>query len=94
MVRSPGTAIVARASSSQGHATPGNNHRTVPVAHAGAARTEDVAVAQVGIGVNAQRRQLQLAFQGAAVERLNVDQLVREAIGARRRSCPGPGHRT
>ncbi len=59
------------------HGPPGHDHRTVAVAHARAARTEDVAIAQVGVGMNAQGRQLQLAFEGPAVERLDVDQLVR-----------------
>ena len=66
-----------------GHAAPGNDHRTVAVAHAGAARAENVAVAQVGVGVNAHGRQFQLALEGAAIERLDVDQFVREAIAAR-----------
>ena len=45
------------------HAPPGDDHRAVAVAHARPARAEDVAVAQVGVGVDADGRQFQLALQ-------------------------------
>ena len=56
----------------------GDDHRPVVVAHAGAAGAEDVLVGQVGVGVQADGGQLQLALEGPAVERFDIDQLVRE----------------
>ena len=60
----------------------GDDHRAVAVAHARAARAEHVLVVQEGVGVDADRGQLQLALERAAVERLDVDQLVRELVVA------------
>ena len=65
------------------HAPFGDDHRTIPVAHACPARTENVAMAEEGIGVDADRRQLQIALERTLVERLDVDQLVRKPIPAR-----------
>ena len=60
----------------------GDDHRAVAVAHARPARAEHVAVGQMGVGVQADGRQFQLAAEGPAVERLDIDQLVLEAVAA------------
>ena len=50
--------------------------RAVPVAHRRAMRKQRVAVAEVGVGVNRDRRDLELAAHRALVEALDVLQLV------------------
>ena len=57
-----------------------HDHRAVAVAHAGAAGAEEIVVGQIGVGVQADGRQLQLAGEGAAVERFDIDQLVAEFV--------------
>ena len=83
MVSVPGTAIVLPRSDSIERGLPGHDHRAVVVPHARPAGAKDVLVGQVGIGVQAEGRQLQFAREGPAVERLDIDQLVLEAEAAR-----------
>ena len=61
----------------------GHEHRPVTLADAGPAGAEHVEPAEMGVGVDADGGQFQLAGQGPAVERLDVLQLVREAVLAR-----------
>ena len=95
----PWSACPERRSSGRGatrasRGSPGDDHRAVIVAHARAAGAQDVLIGQIGIGMQAERGQLQFAGKSPAVERFDIDQLVLEPIAARSRSCPSPGHRT
>ena len=81
----PSSACRARRSSDRGSdrrssaAVAGDDHRAVAVAHAAAAWAEGVLVEQMGVGVDADGRDFQLAAQGPAIERLDVLQLVAES---------------
>ena len=59
-----------------------HQHRPVAVAHARAAGQQRVAIAHVGVGVDRDRRDVQLAAQGALVQRLDVLEPMLEAIAA------------
>ena len=61
------------------HRLAGDDHRPVAVAHARAARAQDVLVVQKGVGVDAHGREFELGLERPAVERFDVDQLVRES---------------
>ena len=82
MVNVPGTAIERRANVVDRCRLPGDDHRAITVAHAGAAGAKNILVGQIGVGVQADGRQFQLAGKGAAVERFDVDQLVLEGVAA------------
>ena len=60
------------------HRLAGDQRRTVLIAHARPRGQQGIAVGQVGEGVDADRRDLQLAAQGPLVERLDVLELVDE----------------
>ena len=76
----PGTAtfalqIVVR------HGLQRNDHRPVALAHAAAAAHQRVVVLDVGIGVKADRRHIvERLFFGAAVQRLDIAQGMRELV--------------
>ena len=61
---------------------PGDQHRAIAIAHAGPAGAKHVAIGEMGVGVQADGRQFQLAVKGPAVERFDIDQFVLEAIAA------------
>jgi len=50
----------------------GHDHRSVTIAHAGPARQQCILPADIGIGMNANRRNIQLAPCRALVESLDV----------------------
>ena len=81
-------------SSLDGQRLAGDDHRAIAVAHAASARQQGVLVEQCGVGVDADGRHFQFAAQSAAVERLDVLQLVTELQIAGVESCRGPGRRT
>ena len=58
----------------------GDDHRPVVVADAGTARAQGVLVGDIRVSVQADGGQLQLAREGPLVQRLDILQLVREAI--------------
>ena len=65
---------------------PSHHDRTVPVAERGAVRQEHVAVGDVGVGVEGDGGDVELACHRAPVQRLDVGELVveREALGVDR----------
>jgi hypothetical protein len=67
----------------------GHQHRAVAVAHAGAAGQQRVERADVSIGVNADRGDVQLASRGQFVQRLDVAQNMLELEAARRNQFLG-----
>ncbi len=72
----------------------GDDHWSVAVAHACAAGAEHVEMAQLSVGVEGERGELQLAGEGAAVERFDIDEFVNELVRRRYRSCRWRGHGT
>ena len=58
------------------HRPAGDDHRPVAVAHAATAGQQGVLVEEVGVGVDADGGEVEFAAEGAAVERLDVLQLV------------------
>ena len=82
MVRRPGTAMRRpgqRCARVGGRRPPGDDPRAVAVAHGRAAPQQRVPVGEVGVGVDRHGGDLELAGQRAAVERLDVGELVRVA---------------
>ena len=63
------------------HRRPRDEPRAVPVAHRRAVREQGVLVGEVGVGVDRDGGDLELAAQRALVERLDVLQLVDVARG-------------
>ena len=59
-----------------------NHQRPISISHARTARQQQILVRDVGVGVNRDRGNMQLASHGAFVQRLNVFQLVFETIAA------------
>ena len=82
VVSLPGTAIVRPRRSSSVAGSRVIERRAVAVAHARARGEQGVAVGQVGEGVDADGRDFELAAQGAAVERLDVLELMDEPQAA------------
>ena len=68
----------ARPSSDDGPSCLRDDHRAVAVAHARAVRQQHVAIGQMRVGVERDRRDLVLAVECGAVERLDVRQHVFE----------------
>ena len=66
-----------------------HQHRPIAVAHARAARQQGILVAHVGVGVNADRRDVQFAPRGPLVEGLDVLQDVLEAKPVGRNQLAG-----
>lgn len=58
----------------------GDKHGTVAIAHAGAAGEQGVLIADVGVGVDADGRNIEFAAGGAFIEGLNVLEDVFEAV--------------
>ena len=59
---------------------PRHEHGAIAIAHARPAGAQHVAVGQMGIGVQAQGRQFQLAAECPAIERFDIDQFVPEEV--------------
>jgi hypothetical protein len=55
-----------------------HDHRPVAIPHARPARAQGVQVGEIGVAVQANGRQFEFARECTAIERLDVDQLVRE----------------
>ena len=72
----------------------GHHHGTVIVSHAGPARTQGVLVGDERVAMQADGRQLELAAERPAIERLDVLQRVLETIPTRCRFWRWPGHET
>ena len=76
----PGTAIVGAAIGLQRLLRPRHEHGAIAIAHARPAGTEHVAIGQMGVGVQAQGRQFQLAAERPAIERFDIHQFVPELV--------------
>ena len=61
VVSVPGTAIVFAGQIARLHRFAGDDHRAVVVAHAGAAGAESVLLSEVGVAVQADRRQFEFS---------------------------------
>ena len=84
----PGIATVTP-SSEVGPVAAHDDHRAVVVAHAGAVRQQDVLVGQVRVGVERDRRDLVLALERRAIQRLDVGKDVHDLQVARRDLAAG-----
>src|ERR1051326_7521934 len=57
---------------------PRDDHRPIAITHARPAWTEDIFIGEIGVSMNTDGRQLELARHCTAIERFDIDKLMAE----------------